>query len=99
MAADDADVETADDNTVYIGSKPAMSYVLAVVTQFNDGQDVVHVKARGKAIATAVDVVEIVRNKFVETAAIEDIGIGTDTVDTDDGDPINLSSICIDISQ
>lgn len=96
MAADD---ETSDDNTVYIGSKPAMSYVLAVVTQFNDGQDVVHVKARGKAIATAVDVVEMVRNKFVETATIEDIGIGTDTVDTDDGDPINLSSIRIDISQ
>lgn len=97
MASDDEG--SADDNTVYVGSKPAMSYVLAVVTQFNDGQDVVHVKARGKAIATAVDVAEIVRNKFVETAAINDVIIGTDTVDADDGDPINLSSIQIDIAQ
>jgi len=40
--------EQADDNVVYVGSKPAMSYVLAVVTQFSEGNDTVHVKARGK---------------------------------------------------
>lgn len=88
-----------NDNTVYIGSKPAMSYVLAVVTQFNDGQDQVHIKARGKAISTAVDVAEIVRNRFVETADIDDIDIGTDTIETDEGDEMNLSSIQIDISK
>ena len=26
-----------DENTVYIGNKPTMNYVLAVVTQFNNG--------------------------------------------------------------
>lgn len=88
-----------DDNTVYIGSKPAMSYVLAVVTQFNDGQDEVHIKARGKAISTAVDVAEIVRNRFLEDANLDDIAIGTDTIETDDGDDMNLSSIQIDLSQ
>lgn len=88
-----------NDNTVYIGSKPAMSYVLAVVTQFNDGQDQVHIKARGKAISTAVDVAEIVRNRFIEEAAIDDIDIGTDTIDTDEGDEMNLSSIQIDLAK
>ncbi len=88
-----------NDNTVYIGSKPAMSYVLAVVTQFNDGQDQVHIKARGKAISTAVDVAEIVRNRFIEEAAINDIDIGTDTIDTDEGDEMNLSSIQIDLAK
>lgn len=88
-----------NDNTVYIGSKPAMSYVLAVVTQFNDGQDQVHIKARGKAISTAVDVAEIVRNRFIEEAAVEDIVIGTDTIETDEGDDMNLSSIQIDIAK
>ncbi len=87
-----------DENTVYIGSKPAMSYVLAVVTQFNDGQDVVHVKARGKAVSTAVDVAEMVRNRFIEDATVDDVDIGTDTIETDDGEEMNLSSIRIDIA-
>lgn len=88
-----------DDNTVYIGNKQAMSYVLAVVTQFSDGQDTVHVKARGKAISRAVDVVEIVRNRFVEDATVEDIKIGTDEIDTDEGDKMNVSSIQIDLNK
>lgn len=86
-----------DDNTVYVGSKPAMSYVLAVVTQFSEGQDEVHVKARGKAISRAVDVAEMVRRKFVEDAEVDDISIGTDEIDTDEGDKLDVSSIQIDL--
>lgn len=82
------------DNTVYVGSKPSMSYVLAVVTQFKEEeQDKVHLKARGKAVATAVDVAEIVRNRFIEDAEIDNIEIGTDEITTDDGEEMNLSSI------
>ncbi|MFB6199333.1 MAG: DNA-binding protein Alba [Candidatus Nanohaloarchaea archaeon] len=91
--------EEDDDNTVYVGSKPAMSYVLAVQTQFEDGQDTVHVKARGKAIATAVDVVEIVRNRFMEDVELDDIDIGTDEITTDEGEEMNLSSIQIDLAK
>lgn len=86
-----------DDNTVYVGSKPAMSYVLAVVTQFSEGQEEVHVKARGKAISRAVDVAEMVRRKFVEDADVEEITIGTDEIDTDEGDKLDVSSIQIDL--
>jgi len=91
--------EQADDNVVYVGSKPAMSYVLAVVTQFSEGNDILHVKARGKAISRAVDVAEIVKSKFEEDATVESIEIGTDQIETDEGDELNVSSIQIDLAK
>lgn len=89
----------ADDNTVYVGSKPAMSYVLAVVTQFSEGQETVHVKARGKAISRAVDVAEMVKRKFVDGSVIDGISIDTDQIETDEGEELDVSSIQIDITQ
>ena len=91
--------EQSDDNTVYVGSKPAMSYVLAVVTQFSEGHETVHIKARGKAISRVVDVAEIVQDRFVEEAEVEDISIGTDQIETDEGDEINVSSIQINLTK
>jgi len=91
--------EQEDENTVYVGSKPAMSYVLAVVTQFSEDHETVHIKARGKALSRAVDVAEIVRDRFVEDAEIDDITIGTDEIETDEGDELNVSSIQIDLSK
>ncbi len=88
-----------DDNTVYVGSKNAMSYVLAVVTQFNEGQDEVHIKARGKAISRAVDVAEMARRKYVNDAEISDITIDTDEIETDEGEELDVSSIQIDMAK
>lgn len=82
-----------DDNTVYIGKKPTMNYVLAVVTQFNSGSDEVIIKARGKSIGRAVDVAEIVRNRFITEADVRDIQISTEQVTSDDGRTANVSSI------
>lgn len=75
-----------EDNVVYIGNKPVMNYVLAVVTQFNNGASEVAVKARGKAISRAVDVVEVSRNRFLQDAKIKDIKIGTEKIATDRGE-------------
>lgn len=92
--------ELMADNTVYIGSKPAMSYVLAVVTQFDEqDQDVVHLKARGQAISTAVDVAEFVRTRFLEEAEVDDIDIGTDRIESNEGEEMDLSSIRIDLAR
>ncbi len=91
--------EQEDDNTVYVGSKPAMSYVLAVVTQFSEGQEKVFVKARGKAISRAVDVSEMVKRKFVEEAEVEDIEIDTDQIETDEGEELDVSSIQITMAK
>ena len=51
-------------NTVYIGKKPTMNYVLAILTQINNGSDQVTVKARGRAISRAVDVAEVLTKRF-----------------------------------
>jgi len=84
----------SDDNVIFVGKKPPMSYVLAVVTQFNTGgSDEVVIKARGRSISTAVDTAEIVRNRFVTDAIIKEIKIGTESVTNEEGRTSNVSSI------
>ena len=69
------------ENVVYIGRKPVMSYTLAVITYFNtpDAEEVV-LKARGRAITTAVDVAEITRRRFMEKLKTSNIVIGTEEI-------------------
>jgi len=83
----------ADENTIYVGNKPPMSYVLAVVTQFNGGSDEVVIKARGRAISRAVDTAEITRNRFVQNAKVKEIKIGTESITNEEGRNSNVSSI------
>lgn len=82
-----------ESNTVYIGKKPTMNYVLAAVTHFNTGQAEVVVKARGRSISRAVDVAEIVRNRFVPGSKVRDVRIATEKVTGDDGRVASVSSI------
>lgn len=82
-----------DDNVIFVGRKPSMAYVLGVITQFNEGNKEVHIKARGKAISRAVDVAEIVRRRFVNDATIKSIDIGTEVRELEDKTKINVSSI------
>ena len=85
-----------DDNTVFVGKKGTMGYVLAVVTQFNNGAPDVVVKARGKLISRAVDVVEIVRHRFMPDANIK---ISTEELTSEDGSKSKVSSIEIKIQK
>lgn len=80
------------DNTVFVGNKPVMNYVLAVVTQFNNGADLVAIKARGKAISRAVDTAEISLNRFLEGVGKKEIFTSTEEIETDTG-RTNVSSI------
>ncbi len=83
-----------EDNSIYIGKKPAMNYVLAVITQFNKGTgNEAVIKARGKSISRAVDVAEIVRKKFITDVIITDIKIDTDKITIEDNSTMNVSSI------
>ena len=86
-------VKMTDENTVYVGKKPTMNYVLAVVTQFNSGTSDIVIKARGKSISRAVDVAEIVKHRFVPTASVTDIKIDTEALNTEEGNTVNVSSI------
>jgi len=79
---------------IYIGNKPVMSYVLAVVTQFNNGlSDEVLIKARGRAISRAVDTAEVVKNKFMPGVEVKDIKIDTEVITGEGGDKANVSSM------
>ena len=84
----------SDNNAVYIGNKSIMNYVLAVITQFNtQGAKEVKIKARGKAISRAVDVAEMVRNRFLTDVKVKEINIGTDKIKNEDGKVVNVSTI------
>lgn len=86
--------ENREKDVVYIGSKPQMSYVLAVITQFNEGNaEEVVLKARGRAISRTVDVAEIVKNKFIPDIKIDDIKTSTEQMTREDGSTSNVSAI------
>jgi len=89
-----------EQNIVYIGRKPTMNYVLAVITSFNsaDAKEVT-LKARGRTITTAVDVAEIVRRKFMKKLKAKEITIGTEEIEQEEGGTRNVSTIEITLTQ
>ncbi|MEM3445426.1 MAG: DNA-binding protein Alba [Thermoplasmata archaeon] len=88
-----------EDNVIRVANKPAMNYVVAVVTQANSGAKEVVIKARGNAISRAVDVVEIVRNRFLKDMVVKDIKIGTEQVQRENGTTMNVSAIEITLAK
>jgi len=93
----------SESNSVLIGRKPVMNYVLACITLFHSGAKEVSIKARGRAISRAVDVAEILRKRFMPDLKIKEISIGTEQVQSKDESegtvPRNLSTIEITLSQ
>jgi archaea-specific DNA-binding protein len=89
----------SEENVVYIGNKPVMNYVLAVVTQMNGGVSEVILKARGRAISRAVDVAEIVRNRFITDVEIGGIDISTEEIMSNEGSSTNVSAIEIQLAK
>jgi DNA-binding protein len=74
-------------DVVLVGNKPPMSYVMAVITALSSGAiSEITLKARGRAIVTAVDVAEITRNRFVKDLKVTAIGIGTEELPAREGD-------------
>jgi DNA-binding protein len=88
----------AEDNVVYVGSKPVMNYVLAVTTQLSRANEVV-LKSRGQAISRAVDAAEIVRNRFMPGVKIKNISISTEELTREDGSTMNVSAMEITLSK
>ncbi len=89
----------ADEAVVYIGKKPFMNYVTGVVMQFNSGANKVVIKARGKYISRAVDVAEVVRNRFITDAKLENIKIGSEEFEGEGGKKVRISTIEIVLSK
>ncbi|MHB8351466.1 MAG: DNA-binding protein Alba [Thermoplasmata archaeon] len=86
--------------TVYIGTKPTMTYVFQVVAELNSGAVPVVVKARGIAIARAVDVVEVVRRRFLAgDVAVGTVWIGTERLVNRDHREANVSAVAIPLTR
>jgi len=89
----------AADNSIFIGNKPFMNYVTAVVMQFTvKNADEVTVKARGKFISRAVDVTEVAVKRLLE-GQVETKGIAIDSEEFEnkEGKLVRVSTIEIAI--
>jgi DNA-binding protein len=87
------------ENIIYIGRKPVMAYCLAVMTALKESESEVTLMARGRAISKAVDVAEVVRNQFITNLSVKDISIGTEELETEEGNTRNISNISIVLSR
>src|SRR5437016_13691820 len=65
-------------DTILIGKKPIMAYATAVMMHFNTGAKKLSLKARGRAINTAVDVAEEVNNRFFQGSLVIQVNVGTE---------------------
>mgnify|MGYP000218033579 CR=1 FL=1 len=83
--------------TVYIGSKPVINYVTALATALNKSGEV-EIKARGRAISTAVDVYEVTRRSFIRDLEVMGIDLGTERLG-DPGEERNVSTITIRVEK
>ncbi|HIH24640.1 TPA: DNA-binding protein Alba [Candidatus Woesearchaeota archaeon] len=90
-----------EDNSIFVGEKPFMNYVTGVVIQFTtQGATEVVVKARGKFISRAVDIVEVVRHRFLqEQVRIKDISISSEEFKNKEGKDVRVSAIDITLEK
>lgn len=89
--------ERTNDSTIYIGKKPVMSYVLAAITQLANS-DEISVRARGRNISTAVDVAEVVKNRFMKDLK-NNVQIGTEQLTDKEKRTLNVSTIAITLKK
>jgi len=86
-------------DTILIGKKPIMAYATAVMMHFQSGANTLKIKARGRTISTAVDVVEVVRRRFFAgKLRVSEISIGTQVLG-EGGDTRNVSTIEIKLEK
>jgi len=76
-----------------------MAYVTALMMQFTSGSSEVTIKARGRAISAAVDVVEVCRRRFFEGKLhVKGITIATEQLG-EEGQVRNVSTIEITVTK
>lgn len=86
-------------DTILIGKKPIMAYATAVMMHLQSGAKTLTIKARGRSISTAVDVVEVTRRRFFAgKLAVKEISIGTQTIG-EGADTRNVSTIEIKVEK
>jgi archaea-specific DNA-binding protein len=84
-----------EDNSIFVGDKPFMNYVIGLVMQFTTkSASQVIVKARGKFISKAVDVAEVANKRFLkDQVAIKEVMIGSEEFQNKEGKEVRVSTI------
>ncbi len=85
-------------DTIFIGKKPLMTYVTAVIIQLATLPKIM-IKARGMSIGTAVDVVQIVLRKTSPAFMVENIEINSESLVSTDGRNRDVSTIEITLKR
>jgi archaea-specific DNA-binding protein len=95
----DGQTMSGETKTVIVGqSKPLLNYVTACITMFNSGAEHVILRSRGEAINMAVDVVQVLKKRFVSQVEISKIQIDGDNVVSRDGRQLSLPVLEIELS-
>jgi archaea-specific DNA-binding protein len=88
------------DNSIFVGNKPFMNYVTAVVVQFTTkSASKVIIKARGKFISKAVDIAEVAAKRFLDNVVESNVEINSEEFKNDEGKDIRVSSIEITLAK
>ncbi len=75
------------------GRKPVMNYVTACLTALHSGHRSVMLRARGRSISNAVEVVNLLRAGFLPELRVERISVGSESLDG--GDPVSYIEIVL----
>jgi len=98
-AAPPAPQRRSEPNVIYIGKKGVMAYVLSAVLQLSQSSFIV-IKSRGRAISKAVDVSQVLINRFGEGKfLIKECNLGTEAVHTPEGSTRNVSTCDIIVAK
>ena len=88
---------TENHNIIFVGTKPIMVYVTAMLTQLGS-LPIVTIRARGKRITQAIDISQMIVKRMDQVGfEIGDIRISSDSLVSKDGQKRNVSNIEIDI--
>ena len=87
----------SEDHEIYVGGKPFMNYVTAVVMQFTtQNASKVIIKSRGKFISRAVDVAEVVKSRFMKDQVdVKDIKMNSEEFENSEGRKVRVSTLDI----
>jgi DNA-binding protein Alba len=98
-AAPSATQRRSEPNVIYIGKKGVMAYVLSAVLQLSQSPFIV-IKSRGRAISKAVDVSQVLINRFGEGKFfIKEANLGTEAIQTPEGPLRNVSTVDIVVAK
>jgi len=90
-----------EEHAIFVGGKPFMNYVTAVVMQFTTkGANKVVIRSRGKFISRAVDVAEVVKSRFLrDQIEVTNVRMDSEEFKNREGRTVRVSTLDIDLNR